>query len=200
MTGCPFWSPIVRVTLISASCGKSLACAGAVNEAATPTFPSTDWISEHLITAGGIRGQVFDQLEVLRRAQSTAARDDDRRFAEVQLSLRAFDDLFHDNALGARVRGLPYRRILVRHALRNASGPALTILGNDFPLMLAGAVAAEAVFSLPGLGQLLLESAQTRDIPVVQGLLLVISTFVIVVNLVINTTLNWLYRADEVGA
>ena len=101
---------------------------------------------------------------------------------------------------GAKVRGLPYRRILVRHALRNATGPALVTLGYDFPQMLAGAVAAEAVFSLPGIGQLLLESAQTRDIPVVQGLLLVISTFVIVVNLVINTTLNWLYRAgDEVG-
>jgi peptide/nickel transport system permease protein len=99
--------------------------------------------------------------------------------------------------VGAKVRGLPYRRILVRHALRNATGPALVILGVDFPQMLAGAVAAEAVFSLPGLGQLLLESAETRDIPVVQGLLLVISTFVIVVNLVINTTLNWLYRADE---
>jgi peptide/nickel transport system permease protein len=102
--------------------------------------------------------------------------------------------------VGAKVRGLPYRRILVRHALRNATGPALVTLGYDFPQMLAGAVAAEAVFSLPGVGQLLLESAETRDIPVVQGLLLVISTFVIVVNLVINTTLNWLYRADdEVG-
>jgi peptide/nickel transport system permease protein len=98
---------------------------------------------------------------------------------------------------GARVRGLPYRRILFRHALRNASGPALTILGNDFPLMLAGAVAAEAVFSLPGLGQLLLEAAQTRDIPVVQGVLLVVSTFVIVVNLVVNTLLNWLYRTGD---
>ena len=52
--------------------------------------------------------------------------------------------------VGARVRGLPYRRVLIRHALRNASGPALTILGNDFPIMLAGAVAAEVVFSLPG--------------------------------------------------
>ena len=102
--------------------------------------------------------------------------------------------------VGAKVRGLPYRRILNRHALRNATGPALVILGIDFPQMLAGAVAAEAVFSLPGLGQLLLESAETRDIPVVQGLLLVISTFVIVVNLVINTVLNFLYRAgDEVG-
>jgi peptide/nickel transport system permease protein len=98
---------------------------------------------------------------------------------------------------GARVRGLPYRRILFRHALRNASGPALTILGNDFPLMLAGAVAAEAVFSLPGLGQLLLEAAQSRDIPVVQGVLLVVSTFVIVVNLVVNTLLNVLYRTGD---
>jgi peptide/nickel transport system permease protein len=62
-------------------------------------------------------------------------------------------------------------------------------------------VAAEAVFSLPGLGQLLLQSAQTRDIPVVQGLLLVVSSFVIVVNLIVNVTLNWLYRTDDgIGA
>jgi peptide/nickel transport system permease protein len=98
---------------------------------------------------------------------------------------------------GARVRGLPYRRILLRHALRNAAGPALVILGNDFPLMLAGAVAAEVVFSLPGLGQLLLEAAQSRDIPVAQGVLLVVSAFVIVVNLVVNTLLNVLYRTGD---
>ena len=98
---------------------------------------------------------------------------------------------------GARVRGLPYRRILIRHALRNACGPALVILGNDFPIMLAGAVAAEAVFSLPGLGQLLLNAAESRDIPVVQGVLLVISTFVVVVNLVVNTLLAFLYRSSE---
>ena len=98
---------------------------------------------------------------------------------------------------GARVRGLPWRRILVRHALRNAAGPALVILGNDFPIMLAGSVAAEAVFSLPGLGQLLLNAAESRDIPVVQGLLLVVSTFVVVVNLVVNTLLAWLYRSSE---
>jgi peptide/nickel transport system permease protein len=98
---------------------------------------------------------------------------------------------------GARVRGLPYRRVLFRHALRNAAGPALVILGNDFPIMLAGAVAAEAVFSLPGLGQLLLNAAESRDIPVVQGLLLVVSTFVVVVNLVVNTLLALLYRSSE---
>ena len=89
---------------------------------------------------------------------------------------------------GARVRGLPYRRILFRHALRNAAGPALIILGNDFPLMLAGAVAAEAVFSLPGLGQLLLERrARPGTSPWCRGVLLVVSTFVVVVNLIVNT-------------
>jgi peptide/nickel transport system permease protein len=113
-----------------------------------------------------------------------------------QLRTSLVDVLGQNYIVGAKVRGLPYRRILVRHALRNAAAPALVILGIDFPQMLAGAVAAEAVFSLPGLGQLLLESAETRDIPVVQGLLLVISTFVIVVNLVVNTTVGWLYRTD----
>jgi peptide/nickel transport system permease protein len=114
-----------------------------------------------------------------------------------QLRTSLVQALEQNYIVGARVRGLPYRRILFRHALRNAAGPALVVLGNDFPQMLAGAVAAEVVFSLPGLGQLLLESAQTRDIPVVQGVLLVVSTFVIVVNLVVNTTLNWLYRTDD---
>jgi peptide/nickel transport system permease protein len=105
--------------------------------------------------------------------------------------------LDHNYITGARVRGLPYRRILLRHALRNAAGPALVTIGYDFPQMLAGAVAAEAVFSLPGLGQLLLNAAESRDIPVVQGLLLVVSTFVIVVNLVVNTLLAWIYRSSE---
>jgi peptide/nickel transport system permease protein len=98
---------------------------------------------------------------------------------------------------GARVRGLPYRRILFRHALRNALGPALVVLGIGFPQMLAGSVAVEAVFSLPGLGQLLINAAESRDIPVVQGLLLVVSAFVVVVNLVINTLLALLYRSSE---
>jgi peptide/nickel transport system permease protein len=98
--------------------------------------------------------------------------------------------------VGARVRGLSRRRILWRHALRNAAGPAVTVLGIDVPVMIAGAVAAEAVFSLPGLGQLVLESASTHDIPVVQGVLLVTSTLVIVTNLTVNALLRWLRPGD----
>jgi hypothetical protein len=73
------------------------------------------------------------------------------------------------------------------------SNPAATILGQD---------AATPAAVLPGLGQLLLEAAQTRDIPVVQGVLLVVATFVVVVNLVVvnlvvNTLLNLLYRTSD---
>jgi peptide/nickel transport system permease protein len=99
--------------------------------------------------------------------------------------------------VGAKVRGLPRRRILTRHALRNAAGPALTVLGYDVPLLITGAVAAEAVFSLPGLGQLVLESAETHDIPVLQGVLLVTSIFIIVCNLVVNELLRWLRPGDD---
>src|ERR1700727_1929782 len=160
-------------------------------------------VTVHLLPANGYVGpatsvpQWLEHIILPSLALSLAVSADIAR----QLRTSLVEVLEQNYIVGARVRGLPYRRILVRHALRNASGPALTILGNDFPLMLAGAVAAEAVFSLPGLGQLLLESAETRDIPVVQGLLLVVSSFVIVVNLIVNVTLNWLYRTDDgIGA
>ncbi len=160
-------------------------------------------VTAHLLPANGYVGpstsvtQWLSHIILPALALSLAVSADVAR----QLRTSLVEVLEQNYIVGARVRGLPYRRILVRHALRNAAGPALTILGNDFPLMLAGAVAAEAVFSLPGLGQLLLESAQTRDIPVVQGLLLVVSSFVIVVNLIVNVTLNWLYRTDDgIGA
>jgi peptide/nickel transport system permease protein len=159
-------------------------------------------VTAHLLPANGYVGpttsipQWLEHIILPSLALSLQVAADIAR----QLRTSLVEVLEQNYIVGARVRGLPYRRILLRHALRNAAGPALTILGNDFPIMLAGAVAAEAVFSLPGLGQLLLESAQTRDIPVVQGLLLVISCFVIVVNLIVNTTLNWLYRtSDGVG-
>jgi peptide/nickel transport system permease protein len=58
-------------------------------------------------------------------------------------------------------------------------------------------VAAEAVFSLPGLGQLVLQSAETHDIPVLQGVLLVTSVFIIVCNLVVNELLRWLRPGDD---
>ncbi len=155
-------------------------------------------VTLHLLPANGYVGPTTSIPEWLKYVILPSLALSLQVSADIARQLRTslVEVLGQNYIVGAKVRGLPYRRILVRHALRNAAGPALVILGIDFPQMLAGAVAAEAVFSLPGLGQLLLESAETRDIPVVQGLLLVISTFVIVVNLVVNTTVGWLYRTD----
>ena len=145
------------------------------------------------VTPGTNLGQWFEHIILPAIALSAQIAVDIAR--QLRTSLVAVLD--ENYITGARVRGLPRRRILIRHALRNAAGPALTVLGYDVPLLITGAVAAEAVFSLPGLGQLVLNSAETHDIPVVQGVLLVTSCFVIISNLVVNELLRWLRPGDD---
>ncbi len=84
----------------------------------------------------------------------------------------------------ARAKGLDSRRVLVRHALRNAGLPVLTLLGMQLGALLGGAVVTEIVFNWPGIGALLVESIQRRDYPVVQGCVLLISLSYVLVNLV----------------
>ncbi len=83
----------------------------------------------------------------------------------------------------ARARGLSEVRILVLHALRNAGLPVITILGMQLGALLAGAVITETLFSWPGIGQLMIESIQKRDYPVVQACVLLISATYVLVNL-----------------
>jgi len=84
----------------------------------------------------------------------------------------------------ARAKGLAPRQVLVRHALRNAWLPVLTLLGMQLGALLGGAVVTEMVFNWPGVGALLVESIQRRDYPVVQGCVLLISLSYVLVNLV----------------
>ena len=83
----------------------------------------------------------------------------------------------------ARARGLTEAQVLLGHALRNAALPVITILGMQFGALLAGAVITETIFSWPGIGQLLIESIQKRDYPVVQACVLLISATYVIVNL-----------------
>lgn len=83
----------------------------------------------------------------------------------------------------ARSKGLTERRVFYRHALRNALLPVVTLFGINLGLIFAGAVLTEAVFAWPGLGMLMLNAVYARDYPVLMGLLLVISTMVILANL-----------------
>jgi peptide/nickel transport system permease protein len=83
----------------------------------------------------------------------------------------------------ARAKGLSEWRILLKHVLRNASIPAITVLAVNIGWLVGGSVVVEYVFSLPGLGSLLVRSVGFRDYPVIQGLSLVFAAIIILVNL-----------------
>lgn len=84
----------------------------------------------------------------------------------------------------ARARGLSEPRVILKHALRNAGVPILTILGLQFGALLSGAIITETIFAWPGLGRLLIEAIQTRDFPLVQGSVLAIALTYVMVNLI----------------
>jgi peptide/nickel transport system permease protein len=96
--------------------------------------------------------------------------------------------LQEDYIRAARARGLTEIRVLGSHALRNAALPVITILGMQLGALLAGAVITETIFSWPGIGQLMIESIQKRDYPVVQACVLLISFTYVLVNLLTDVT------------
>jgi peptide/nickel transport system permease protein len=96
------------------------------------------------------------------------------------------DTLRQDWVRTLRSRGLPEHRILFKHVLRNAGGPALSVLALAFVGLLGGAVIVEEIFGIPGLGQVSVSSTTESDIPVVMGLVVAIGTLVILVNLAID--------------
>ena len=83
----------------------------------------------------------------------------------------------------ARSKGLPAQRLFLRHVLRNAVIPAVTVLGINIGFLVGGTVIIENVFAIPGIGQLMLNSIFERDFPVVQGVTLVFGIMVVLVNL-----------------
>src|SRR5207249_2479420 len=82
--------------------------------------------------------------------------------------------------------GLAPRRVLIHHALKNASWPVVTIIGIGFALLIGGAVVTESVFALPGLGRLTVDAIIRRDSPVIQGVILVVSGVYVLINLVVD--------------
>ena len=86
----------------------------------------------------------------------------------------------------ARAKGLPYWRVVLVHALRNALIPVITVIGLQVGLLLSGAILTETIFSWPGVGNWLVHGVQSRDYPVVQGGILLIATIVIAVNLLVD--------------
>lgn len=86
----------------------------------------------------------------------------------------------------ARAKGLREQTVILRHALKNAMLPIITLIGINIGSMLGGTVVVETVFALPGVGRLVVFSIYNRDYPVVQGVLLLLTLFYISVNLIID--------------
>ena len=92
----------------------------------------------------------------------------------------------------ASAKGLAEHAVVVRHALKNAFIPALTVLGLQVALLVSGTVVLESIFVLPGMGRYLLEAVQSRDYPAVQGLNLLFATVIVLTNLVVDLLYGWL--------
>ncbi len=96
-------------------------------------------------------------------------------------------DLFgQDFTRTARAKGLSESAVLIQHVLRNALIPIVTVIGLRFGYMLGGAVITETIFGWPGMGRLLVTAVAQRDIPVVQGVLLVVAGTFILLNLIVD--------------
>jgi peptide/nickel transport system permease protein len=105
-------------------------------------------------------------------------------------SLRAalLEVLESDYVVTARSKGLPERRVLVRHALRNAVISTVSVLGVNVGFLVGGTLVIEQVFAVPGVGQLMINSIFQRDFPVVQAVTLVFSIMVVLVYLLTDVT------------
>ncbi|HCW86114.1 MAG TPA: peptide ABC transporter, partial [Rhodobacteraceae bacterium] len=94
--------------------------------------------------------------------------------------------LQEDYVRTARAKGQSEFKILMRHALRNAAVPIVTVIGLGIALMIGGVVVTESVYNIPGLGRLVLDAVLARDYPVIQGLILFFSFVYILINLLID--------------
>ena len=91
----------------------------------------------------------------------------------------------------ARAKGLWEGPVIVRHALKNAALPVLTIFGWQFASMMAGSITVEAVFNIPGLGRSLIDSIYHRDYAMIQGVVMVVAVMIMLTNLVVDIIYAW---------
>lgn len=89
-------------------------------------------------------------------------------------------------------KGLTERTVIMRHALKNALIPVVTIIGLQIPILIGGSVIMESIFNLPGIGRYMLQAINTRDYPVISAINVILASFVLMVNLVVDLTYAWL--------
>jgi len=109
------------------------------------------------------------------------------------------DALEEDYVRTALAKGLPRRQVIVRHTLRNALNPIVTLAGIRFGALLGGAVIVETVFARPGIGTLIVDAIYDRDYPTIQGFVLFMGTVFVGLNLTIDVVYPWLDPRVRLG-
>lgn len=114
--------------------------------------------------------------------------------AEISRQLRAsvIEVAHADYIRTARAKGLPERSVTVKHLMKNALIPAVTVLGLQLAYMLGGTVVVEQVFGLPGIGSFAIAAVQQRDFPVIQAVVLLAGIMVVLVNILVDLTYGYL--------
>lgn len=146
-----------------------------------PVLPTGGYIDPSVDVGGWLRSIILPAIALSLEAAADIAR---------QLRTGLVAALHENYAVGAMIRGFSRRRVLLHHVLRNGSGPAVAALGLQIPRLIGGAVITEAIFSLPGLGQLARDGAMRGDVPVVIGSLIVTVVIVLISSAVVNIVLG----------
>lgn len=110
------------------------------------------------------------------------------------------DELDSDYARTARAKGLRPRRVTMKHALKNAAMPAVTVLGIQIAYALGGTVIMEQIFGIPGMGSYALQALGNRDLPVIQGVVMLTAVIFVVMNLVVDVVYAYLNPKVRLGA
>ena len=159
------------------------------------TLPFTlgEFISNHFIFKSLITGQ-FDVMgdAILHLILPAVALSTIPMAIIVMTRSSLLDVLGRDYVRTARAKGAPERRVVVRHALRNAMLPVVTIVGLQLGALLSGAVLTETVFGLAGAGTMLFEAITARDYPIIQAFTVVIATGYVILNLIVDVSYAYL--------
>ncbi len=146
-------------------------------------FPPFDYVT--LFTAPGIALQQYWMPGILMGVRGAASKA--RMLRSTMLEV-----IRSDYIRTARAKGLPERRIVFVHTLRNAMLPVITLFGLEAAYMLGGVVIMETLFGIPGLGSLLIDAVNARDIPLVMGIVLVKAFIMLGLNLMIDISYAWI--------
>ena len=141
--------------------------------------------------SGGLRHLVLPSLTLALGSAASTTR---------MLRANLLDELGSDYVRTARAKGLPGLLVLMRHALRNALNPLVTLSALRFGRLLGEAVIVETVFAWPGIGRWMVESIYDRDYPAIQGFVLYIATVFIIINVIVDLSYRMMDPRVRLGS